>query len=315
MKKSQYTAVAGLGVAALALAGCTGTTTPSTGATSKAGATIAFSTVSTQIPLITSLSDKVSDYLGGSGYKVTVQDSAFDPVKQGQQLEQAANSGSIAGAWIFPVAAESLTSTLKMFQSKKIPVVVDGGPSDFGLQGAQPGIVFVASDFKKYGQTIGDEAAKCAVKAGATQALSLRASETAAGSVAVRDSIGAAFSAGAPDTQVVGTAVASDLASAQTKVSQLLIAHPDASVVIAATDETALGAVNAYAAAGKTPACIIAGGGGPDLMAAKQAGKVTAVVAWDYGAEAEKAGADLIRLLSDPTSDGGVFTTPINVTK
>jgi ABC-type sugar transport system substrate-binding protein len=314
MTKPRYGSVAGLGAVALALAGCTGTT-PSPGASTDTGTTIAFSTVSTQIPLIRSLSDKVSAFLGGKGQKVTVQDSAFDPVKQKQQIEQAANTGSIAGAWIFPVAAQSLTATLTLLQTKRIPVVVDGAPADFGLNGAQPGIVFVASDFTKYGQTIGDETARCANKAGATQALLLTAPDTAAESVTVRDAMKATFQTGAPKTKIVGTAQANQISAAQSDVSQLLIANPDASVVIAPTDETALGAVNAYAAAGKKPACIVAGGGGPDLLAAQRAGKVTAVVAWDYAAEAEKAGADLVRLLRDPTSDGGMFATPIVVTK
>lgn len=314
MTKPRYGLVAGIGAAALVLAGCTGTT-PSVAASAGAGTMIAFSTVSTQIPLIRSLSDKVSAFLDDKGYKVTMQDSAFDPAKQKQQLEQAANAGSIAGAWIFPVAAQSLTATLELLQAKRIPVVVDGGPADFGLDGAQPGIVFVASDFTKYGQTIGDEAARCANKAGATQAIVLTASDTAVASVTVRDAITATFQSGAPNTKIVGTAQADQISAAQNDVSQLLIANPDASVVIAPTDETALGAVNAFAAAGRKPACVVAGGGGPDLLAAQEAGKVTAVVAWDYAAEAEKAGADLIRLLGDPTSDGGMFATPITVTK
>src|SRR6478672_394301 len=98
MEKRQHRAVAGLGVIALVLAGCHGTTTA---ASSSTGGTVAFSTVSTQIPLIASLSDKATGVLRESGYQVTVQDSAFDPVKQAQQIQQALNTGSIVGAWIF----------------------------------------------------------------------------------------------------------------------------------------------------------------------------------------------------------------------
>jgi len=312
MEKRQHRAVAGLGVIALVLAGCHGATTA---ASSSTGGTVAFSTVSTQIPLIASLSDKATGVLRESGYQVTVQDSAFDPVKQAQQIQQALNTGSIVGAWIFPVAAESLTPTLKLLQSKHIPVVVDGTASDFGMSTPQPGIIFVASDFKKYGETIGDEAAQCAVKAGATQALLLSPSGTAAQSVTVNNAITAAFTAGAPGTKIVGKADGKDLASAQTAVSQLLIAHPSASVVIASTDEATLGAVNAYAAAGKKPDCIVTGGGGPDALAAQKAGKINAIVLWNYTDEATTAGADLVRLLKDPTADGGVFATPINVVK
>jgi ABC-type sugar transport system substrate-binding protein len=312
MEKRQHRAVAGLGVIALTLAGCSGTTTAAAPSTS---GTVAFSTVSTQIPVIASLSDEASKVLRKSGYDVTVQDSAFDPVKQAQQIQQALNTSAIVGAWIFPVAAESLAPTLKLLQSKHIPVVVDGTASDFGMSTPQPGIIFVASDFKKYGETIGDEAAKCATKAGATQALLLSPSDTAGQSATVNTAITAAFTAGAPNTKIVDKADGKDLPSAQAAVSRLLIAHPDASVVIASTDEATLGAVNAYAAAGKTPDCIVTGGGGPDALAARKAGKITAIVLWDYTTEAETAGADLVRLLKDPTSNGGVFATPIKIDK
>lgn len=314
MEKRQHRAVDGLGVIALALAvaGCSGTTTAAEPST---GGTVAFSTVSTQIPVMASLSDQVSKVLELSGYDVTVQDSAFDPVKQAQQIQQALNTSAIVGAWIFPVAAESLTSTLKLLQSKHVPVVVEGTASDFGMSTPQPGIIFVASDFKKYGETIGDEAAKCATEAGATQALLITPSGTAGQSATVSAAITTAFAAGAPNTTIVDEAAGQDLASAQTAVSQMLIAQPDASVVIASTDEAALGAVNAYAAAGKTPDCIITGGGGPDALAAQESGKITAIVRWDYTTAAESAGADLVRLLKDPTSDGGVFSTPISVAK
>lgn len=312
MKKRQHLITAGAGVIALTLAGCSGGTTESGSGTN---GTIAFSTVSTQIPVIASLSEKATEVLGRSGYEVTVQDSQFDPVKQAQQIQQAVNTGSIDGAWIFPVAAESLTETVKLLQSKHIPVVVDGTASDFGMSTPQPGVIFVASDFTKYGETIGTEATECATKSGATKALLLGASETAAQSVTVNKAITAKFTAGAPNAKIVDTAEASDLATAQSAVSKLLIANPDASIVITSTDETALGAVNAYAAAGKKPACVVVGGGGPDVLAAQKAGKITAVVLWNYTDEAEAAGADLLRLLKDPTSDGGVFETPISVVK
>ena len=147
------------------------------------------------------------------------------------------------------------------------------------------------------------------------KALLLSPSGTAAQSVTVNNAITAAFTAGAPGTKIVGKADGKDLASAQTAVSQLLIAHPSASVVIASTDEATLGAVNAYAAAGKKPDCIVTGGGGPDALAAQKAGKINAIVLWNYTDEATTAGADLVRLLKDPTADGGVFATPINVVK
>ena len=102
---------------------------------------------------------------------------------------------------------------------------------------------------------------------------------------------------------------------AQTQMDQLLQAHPDITVVIAASDETALGAIGSFRAAGRTPDCIVAGGGSPDVLQAQEDGDLTAVVAWDFTAAVERAGPELIRLMNDPTATGEIFETPITVIK
>lgn len=313
---SRTSKVVGLALAAILTAGLAGCGTSesesgSGGATTEG--TIAFASNSAQVPVVTELGNEVSAYMKTQGMEVITQDGKFDASKQAQQLTTAINTGQIQAAWIFPVAPEALKSTIEAAQAKKIPVVVEASPSDFGFDGPQKGIIFDSASFADYGTKIADEAADCVNSAGATQVLFLEAPGVAGGQKVVHDSILSEFAARAPEATIVASDQAQDPATAQTKVSQLLIAHPEATAIIAASDETALGAAQAFAAAGKEPACIIAGGGGPDAQAALKAGKLTAIVAWDFTAAVKSAGDDLVRLLADPTAEGIVNSTPITV--
>jgi ABC-type sugar transport system substrate-binding protein len=318
LNKLQVTAVGA--VIGLGLAGC-GTAGTSQGAASgsagsRAGGTIAFATVSQRISVISALGDDVNRYMTSHGIHVIVQDANFDPSQQAQQLTTAMNNGQIKAAWVFPVAPEALKPIIQLAQSKKIPLVVEGGPQDFGYSGPQPGVVFDAASFTDYGTTIATEAAACVTKAGGSVKVALlEAPSVAGGAKSVHDAVMSTFAAKAPHAEIVADAHAADPQTAQTQMSQLLQAHPDITAVIAGSDETALGAVGAFAAAGKTPRCIVAGGGSPDVLKAQKDGKLTAVVAWGYSAAVDRAGPELTKLMADPTAAGQVFSTPITVVK
>ncbi|WP_290805660.1 substrate-binding domain-containing protein [Herbiconiux sp.] len=318
-KQRLITTFSAAAVVLLALAGCSSASPESTGAaadgSTAAAGEIDFFTVSGQIPLINTLADQVTSYLEGRGYTVVVKDAQFDPAKQAQQIEQAVSTGSIVGAWIFPVAPEALTQSVQLLQSKQVPVVLEAQPSDFGFDGAQPGVVFDASDYVQYATTIATDAADCATSNGGTEALFLSAPGSSGGSTVIPDTVQKVYGEAAPSAPIVDTAQAGDPASAQSAVTQLLIAHPDADVVIAATDETAVGAVGAFKAAGRTPACVVVGGGGQDVLAAQKAGDITEVVAWDYAASAKASGDSLITLIGDPTAEGTINPTAISVIK
>jgi ABC-type sugar transport system substrate-binding protein len=243
-----------------------------------------------------------------------VKDANFDPVGQAQQIQQAIDTHSIAGAWVFPVAPETVAQSIAALQAAGIPAVIEGPPAAFGFDGPQKGLAFAAPDFVKYGTKIGELAGTCASSNSGHEALFLTPPDTTGGTSDVVDAIKSAFAAAAPDVPIVDTAQAGAIADAQSSVSQLLIAHPDADVIIATTDETALGAIGAYKAAGKTPLCVVAGGGAPDTLAAQKAGDVTAVVAWDYGTAVEKLGANLLELIAAPTTEGEIFQTALKVT-
>jgi len=320
MALNKLRATAAAAVLALGLAGCgAGGTSPGAGsgsAGSRVGGTIAFATVSQRISVISALGDDVSRYMTSQSIHVIVQDANFDPSQQAQQLTTAFTNGQIRAAWVFPVAPEALKPIITLAQSKKIPLVVEGGPQDFGYDGPQPGVVFDAASFTDYGATIATEAAACVNKAGGNAKVALlEAPSVAGGAKSVHDAVMSTFADKAPHAEIVADAHAADPQAAQTQMSQLLQAHPDITAVIAGSDETALGAVGAFAAAGKTPRCIVAGGGSPDVLKAQKDGKLTAVVAWGYSAAVNRAGPALKKLMSDPTATGPVFSTPITVVK
>lgn len=313
--------VAAAAVLTLVLAGCgsdgTSAGAGSDGGSSKKGGTLAFATVSSRISVISELKDDVTEYMKSQSVKVIVQDANFDPSKQSQQLTTAINNGQVQSAWIFPAAPESLMPVIKLAQSKKIPIVLEGGPKDFGFDGPQPGIVFDAASFSDYGVKIADETAECVDRkvGGKAEIALLEAPGVAAGTKAVHESVTSTMAKKSPNSKIVATTQAADPQTAQTQMTQLLQAHPNITTVIAASDETALGAVGAFAAAGKTAQCIVAGGGSPDVLKAQKDGKLTAVVAWDYSAAVDRAGPELIKLIADPTASGQVFATPISVVR
>jgi ABC-type sugar transport system substrate-binding protein len=308
MKRLRSTLVAAVAAGALALTACS-STAPDDGGAPAEGGEIAFFSVSNQIPIITTLADSVTEYLGSKGYTVTVYDAEFDPVTQAQQIQQAIDTESIAAAWIFPVAAEALAPSLEALKAAGIPIVLEADPQSFGFDEPQPGIVFDAASFADYGTKLAEVANACAAEAGGTETLLFEASAVASGADASHAAILENYTA----TEIVGSAQAADPVTAQTEVAQLLIAHPNADVIIAASDETTLGAISALQAAGKTAKCFVAGGGGPSTIAALEAGDVDVVVAWDYTASSKAAGDDLIELIADPTQLGGINQTAIQV--
>lgn len=317
-KHSKFVAaVTAASLGMLALAGCSGQSgapAESESASASKGE-IAFFAASSQIEIVKTLSENITDYFEAEGYTVSIRDAGFDPVKQAQQIQQALDTKSIVGAWIFPVAAETLSESVSALQAAGIPAVLEGAPAGFGFSGEQAGLAFNSPDFVKYGEKIGELAGTCASEKSGTEAMFLTPPGTSGGTAEVVDAIKSAYEAGASGAPIVATSEAGDLAEAQTAVAQLLIANPDADVVIATTDETALGAVAAYKAADKTPLCVVAGGGAPDTLAAQAAGEVTAVVAWDYSASVDTLGPELVRLMASPDSDGKIVDTSLTVTE
>ncbi|GHF05434.1 sugar ABC transporter substrate-binding protein [Pseudolysinimonas yzui] len=310
MKRLRLALVAAVAAGALALTGCTTDTgAPDDSGAPAEGGEVGFFSVSSQIPIITTLAESVTEYLGTKGYTVTVYDAGFDPVTQAQQIQQAIDTEAMVAAWVFPVAAEALAPSLDALKAAGIPVVLEADVQSFGFDGPQPGIIFDAASFADFGTALAGAANECATAEGGTETMLLSASAVASGADASHEAILELYTA----TPIVADAQAADPVTAQTTAAQLLVANPNVDVVIAASDETTLGALAAFQAAGKTPKCLIAGGGGPDTMAAYEAGDIDAVVAWDYAVSLQAAGDDLIELIADPTQLGSINETAIVV--
>jgi ABC-type sugar transport system substrate-binding protein len=303
--------VAAVTVAALALAGCSGSNSASD-SEAKNG-TIAFAPMSEKIPLLQGMSDVIDKLVGQDAYGYTVIDGELDPTKQVQRVTQAIDNHTAAAVWLIPVAAQAMSPVIQRAQQAKIPLVLQAAPEDFGLKGAQPGIVFISPSFSDFGDAIGQAAATCMQTKNVTgsDVLLLTAPDTTAGSGDIRAGVKAGLGSAA---KVAATVEAGDVANAQTQVSQQLIAHPGADVVVALSNETALGALGAYKAAGKVPACLIVGGGNdPEVEAAQKAGQINTLVSWDSTGGILEVWDALKKLLADPTADGKILTQPFKV--
>ena len=100
-------------------------------------------------------------YAGSKGWQVLVQDPNFDPSKQTQQLNEVLRSGRAGAAWVIAVSPKSLSSVIKAAQSKKIPILINGRPDEYGYSGAQSGITFDYVDYAAGGKALGEQMGKC----------------------------------------------------------------------------------------------------------------------------------------------------------
>jgi ABC-type sugar transport system substrate-binding protein len=314
MKNSTRLAVVALGGAALlALAGCSAPAAVG-GSTSAATGTIAYSPTSVQIPVLTQTGDKLKGQVTKAGFKYTMIDGNYDAANQIQQVTQAMDNGSIKAAWVAPVAGPATKPLVEHAQQLGVPILVQTVPGDLGFTGPQPGVVFQGPNFSAFGKTLGEQVVKCIADKGLKnpEALVLSGPDTLPGTADIKAAAQAEYH---KSVDVVGQAQVADVAAAQTQTKQLLVAHPDAKVVIALTDEGALGAINAYQSAGTTPDCVVLGGGGPDALAAQKAGKITTIVAWDFLGAVPEGWAALQKIIAHPKAEGAVLGIPFTITK
>jgi ABC-type sugar transport system substrate-binding protein len=256
-----------------------GATSASTGgAQSSLPKTLVFSPLALSIPAMKELSQGVQAYAGAKGWKVQIQDPNLDPNKQATELNDVVNSGVAGALWIIAVQPAALSQTLRTAQAKGIPVLTNGVPSDYGFSGQQPTITFDVIDYKQFGTALGRQLGACITKKLGGNAQVLFSSSTAgtAGKADIDSSALAALAATAPKAKIVANLIESDRAKAQTDIGNALQGHPGINAVMATTDEAALGALGAFAAAGKTLPCVTDQGGDNEVLADVKAGKIYA---------------------------------------
>jgi ABC-type sugar transport system substrate-binding protein len=277
--------------------------------------TLVFSPLSLAPPALKGLSEGVKGYAGSKGWDVIIQDPNFDATKQAQQLNEVISSGRAGAAWIIAVAPTSMAPIITTAQSKGIPLLVNGRPDEYGFAGPQPGITFDYIDYTVGGKSLGEQLGKCIndKMGGKADVLAAQSSEGQAGKKEFEDAAAAALKATAPGATIVQTIIAKDRAGSQTDVGNVLQGKPNLSAVMASNDEGALGALGAFAAAGKTPQCVTDFGGNDEVLKGVQEGKIYASVALQFQADMTQSFDTLVAMQADPKANGQVLTVPQKV--
>jgi ribose transport system substrate-binding protein len=307
------------------LTACGGDTQPATGAadTSAAGGgaaapkTIAFSPLALKIPAMKGLSEGVKGYGSSKGYEVIVQDPNLDPQKQVTDLQSVIETGRVAGAWVISVQPSSLSALVKTAQAKKVPLILNGTPADYGLAGLEPLVSFSTIDYKAQGTAIGTELGTCINEklGGTAKVIFEENGPGTAGKEDLESSAKAALAATAPGAEIVATVVITDRAKAQTDVGNALQGNPDVKAVLGNNDEGALGALGAFAAAGKELTCVTEAGGNDEVLAAVKSGKIYASVALQFQDDMAQSFDTLVKMIDDPTTTGVQLTVPQKIIK
>lgn len=308
-----------LGVA-ITLAACS-TPTPAPSEPGDAGTDgalrIGFSPFSMQIPAFIGLSEGLTAIAGGQGDTVITADAKNDPSTQLQQIQQWVELDQVDAIWVIPVAAETVTSAIQAALDKGIVVIASGVASDYGMEEGAPGITFTNIDNAAYGSALGDLTAQCVTEKfdGKGQVIYLQSPSGQQSTAESTEAFKGAVSSGAPDAVFVNEQTAADRLGSQQLVLTALQAAPDANTVVGTDDESSLGALDAFAQAGKSAddTCVIGAGGNDEAKAAVTDGKMYGLVAFDFGSDIGQNVGELHKLAGDPSAPGSVLTTPIQV--
>ena len=130
-----------------------------------------------------------------------------------------------------------------------------------------------------------------------------RAAPGTAGKEEQDKAIKAALAATAPDAEIVSTIIVTDRAKAQTDVGAALQGNPGINAVMGQNDEGSLGALGAFAAAGKELPCLTETGGNEEVLAAVKDGKIYASVALQFAADMAQSFDALVAMIDDPDGD------------
>jgi len=288
-----------------------------TGSGSDSSKTLVFSPLALKIPAMQQLSEGIQGYGKSQGYDVVVQDPNLDPQKQVTDLQTAIESGKADAVWAIMVAPEAAASLIPMAQKKGVPMVLNGTPEAYGLDGMQPGISFATIDYAAEGEAAGTELGNCINEEldGKAEVLFGESSPGTAGKQEYEDAVKKTLAETAPDAKIVSTITITDRQAAQTDVGNALQGHPDVTAVFAQNDEGALGTIGAFKAAGKDNPCITETGGNEETLAAVESGDIYAVVALQFADDMTQNVDTLTAMLADPEAEGKQLVTPQKVVK
>jgi ABC-type sugar transport system substrate-binding protein len=281
----------------------------------KSPKTLVFSPLSLAPPALKGLSEGVKKYASAKGWEVIVQDPNFDATKQTQQLNEVISSGRAGAAWVIAVAPKSLAPLIKTAQGKGVPILVNGQPDEYGYSGPQPGVTFDYIDYATGGTALGQQLGKCITEklGGTAKVLYAASAEGTAGKQVFDTSAEQALKAAAPGATIVQTVIAKDRAQSQTDIGNALQGQPGLTAVMGANDEGALGALGAFAAAGKKLTCVTDFGGNDEVLKGVTGGKIYASVALQFEGDMTQSFDTLVKMQADPKANGDVLRVPQKV--
>lgn len=279
--------------------------------------TMAFSPLSLDIPAMQGLSGALNHFADDAGIGYMVLDPKFDATTQAQQLAQVIETGRVNGAWAITIGAPALRNVVQRAIENGIPMVLSGRPADYGFDDAQPGIAFSDIDYEAYGSAIGRELGNCIAERLNGEGKVFFFGDTSGTEAAeVTDNFGrSGLQYGAPNATIVAENLSTARLESQQKVSQMLLAHPEANAVYASNDENAMGAVFAFEAAGLPTPCIVSGGGSDEVLEAIANGKIYAAAGFDFRGDAHQNFQTLLAMMDNPSDLGPILSIPIKLTK
>jgi len=279
--------------------------------------TLTFSPLALSIPALKGLSEGVKAVGGKMGYDVIVVDPNFEAPKQAQQLNELISSGRTNAAWVISVNPGSMKAVVDLAKEKKVVLVLNGVPADYGYKEMQPGVTFARINYEGFGGAIGDLLGQC-VKAklnGNAKVIFMQSAEGTAGKQEMEKAMTDKLAALAPGAKIVANAIVKERAEAQTSVGQILQANPDANAVMTTNDEGGLGALGAFKAAGKELPCLVDGGGNAEVLAAVKSGDMYGAAALEFEKDMMQTFDAVATMLKDPSAPGKQLEVPLGIHK
>lgn len=295
--------------------------TPSSSAASSAvptHITIGFSPLNQTDPTLIGLAKGVQGYASSKGDKVLVANPANSAATQVQQIKTWISNGQVQAVWFLAISQPSMKQILTLAQSKHVVVVANGSAADYGYSGPQPGLSFSTIDYSIYGTALGKAAGACSTArlGGKANMVFVDPQVGAGGAAEEKKAFVSSFTAAdsglstAATVQGDGTRLTS-----QHVVASALQAHPDANTLVAFDDESTLGGMSAFKAAGKdlSKVCVLGGGGGGSVLSQVKAGNVYGVAALQFDADLAQTVDILGTMAKNSTKVGVAHTTPVKV--
>ena len=214
-------------------------------------------------PFFVILEESIREVIEAEGHTMITMNPAMDVELQINQIEDLIVQG-IDAIFLNPVDWEGITPALIMLQDAGIPII----NYDAEVYEIERVTTFVGSDNRNAGRVIGQDLVERFPEGGQIAILDSPTMNS------VLDRVEGFLEAieGAPFEIVFQQDARGDLETALGIAEDLLVAHPNVIAIIGGNDPSALGAMAAVMAAGRTDIAIYGVDGSPDAKAAMAAG-------------------------------------------